>query len=257
MIPVCVIGAGGRMGAFVLRAVEADDELSVGAALDRAAHPDLGKEVSPGVALSADPAAALDACRVTIDFSTPDATLAALREAAPRGVASVIATTGFSPEGRAEIDEAAKRTPIVMAANYSLGVNALVSLVEQAVRALPDYEIEVLEMHHSRKVDAPSGTALRLAEAAAAARGQTLSDVARYHREGITGPRSAEEIGMQTLRGGDVVGEHTVFLVGAGERLELTHRALSRENFAVGAVRAARWVTGRANGLYDMTDVLS
>lgn len=256
MIPVCVIGAGGRMGAHVLRAVEADDELSVGGALDRAGHPDLGKEVSPGVALCADPATALEACRVTIDFSTPEATLAALREATPRGVASVIATTGFDAEALVEVAEAAKRAPIVMAANYSLGINALLALVEQAARALPDYEIEVLEMHHSGKVDAPSGTALRLAEAAASARGLVLDDVARYHREGHTGPRPPDEIGLQTLRGGDVVGEHTVFLLGPGERLELTHRALSRENFAAGAVRAARWVTGRANGLYEMSDVL-
>ena len=256
MTRACVIGAAGRMGAHVLRAVENDPELEVAAALDRADHPDLGKEVSPGVPLSADPAAAMAAADVAIDFSTPASTLAALREAAPRGVGVVLATTGFDEAQTAELRAAAKSIAIVQSGNFSLGVAALARLVAEAARALPDYEIEVLEMHHNRKVDAPSGTALWLAEVAAEARGRVLADVACFHREGHTGARDPDEIGIQSLRGGDVVGEHTVYLVGPGERLQLAHLALSRDNFAAGAVRAARWLAGRAPGLYGLHDVL-
>ncbi len=257
MIRVAVVGAGGRMGAHVLRAVEAAEDLAVAAALEHPGHPDLGKEVSPGVALAADPAAALDCADVAIDFSTPESTAALVRAAAPRGVALVLATTGLSEAQSAELREAATRVPVVQAANFSLGITTLVGLVEQAVKQLPGYEIEILEIHHSRKVDAPSGTALWLGETAAAARGRKLADVATYHREGQTGPRPPDAIGMQTLRAGDVVGEHTVFLVGPGERLELAHRALSRENFARGAVTAARWAVGRPPGMYSLKDVLA
>ena len=257
MIRVAVVGAGGRMGAQVMRALEAEDDLQLASALEGRGHPDLGKEVSPGVALGCDVAAAVEAADVAIDFSTPESTAALVREAVPRGVALVVATTGLSPEQTRELETAAQRLAVVRSANFSLGIAALVDLVERAVSALPDYEIEVLEMHHSRKVDAPSGTALWLAETAARARGQRLSDVATFHREGQTGPRAPEAIGMQSLRGGDVVGEHTVFLVGPGERLELTHRALSRENFARGAVVAARWCAGRSPGLYTVRDVLA
>ena len=180
-----------------------------------------------------------------------------LREATPRGIAQVIATTGFDDAQLAEIAAAAASSALVKAANFSLGVNAMIELVERAAAALPDYDLEVLEMHHGRKVDAPSGTALRLGEAAAAARDQMFDDVAVYHREGLTGPRPAGSIGLQTLRGGDTVGEHTVYLVGPGERIELTHRALSRDNFAAGAVRAAAWAVDQPPGLYSMQDVLA
>ena len=257
MIRVCVIGAAGRMGAHVLRAVENDPALELAAALDRTGHADLGKEVSPGVPLSADPAAALAAADVAIDFSTPASALLALREAAPRGVGVVLATTGFDDAQRTELRAAAERIAIVQSGNFSLGVAALARLVAEAARALPDYEIEVLEMHHNQKVDAPSGTALWLAEVAAEARGRVLADVVRFHREGHTGPRDPDEIGIQSLRGGDVVGEHTVYLVGPGERLQLAILALSRDNFAAGAVRAARWLPDRAPGLYGLHDVLS
>ena len=257
MIRVAVVGACGRMGAHVLRAVEQAEDLAVAAAIEYAAHPDLGKEVSPGVPLSADLAAGLENAQVAIDFSTPEGSAALARAAATKGVALVIATTGLDPAQSAALDQAARRVAVVRSANYSLGIAALVGLVEQAVRALPGYEIEVLEMHHSRKTDAPSGTALMLGEAAAAARGQKLADVATYHREGQTGPRPPDAIGMQTLRGGDVVGEHTVFLVGHGERLELTHRAQSRENFAQGALQAARWAATQPPGLYSLRDVIS
>ena len=256
MIRVGVVGAGGRMGGHVLRAVEAAADLEVGAALESASHPDLGKEVSPGVALTADVAALVDAAELAIDFSRPDSTLALAAAAAPRGLPLVIATTGFSPADQARIEQAASRVPIVMAANFSLGVNVLLELVAEAARRLEGYQIDVLELHHDRKVDAPSGTALRLARAAAEARGQDLEQAAVYHREGITGPRDPHAIGLQALRLGDSVGEHTVYLAGPGERLELSHRALSRDNFAAGALTAARWIRGRDPGLYSMADVL-
>lgn len=254
---VTVVGAAGKMGAHVLKAVAAAENLTLSAALEYAGHPDLGKEFAPGIALTSDIAAALDASDVTIDFSTPRSTLAVLREAAPRGIAQVIATTGFDPAQLDEIQAAATSSAIVKAANFSLGVNALIELVSRAAEALPDYDLEVLEIHHNRKVDAPSGTALRLGEAAAEARGQNLSESAVYHREGQTGPRQPGSIGMQTLRGGDTVGEHTVYLVGPGERIELSHRALSRDNFATGATRAAHWATLQPPGLYSMQDVLA
>jgi len=245
------------MGGHVLHAVAAAEDLVVSAALEAPGHPDLGKELAAGVSLSSDIGAALDASDVAIDFSLPESTLGLAREAPPRGTALVIATTGLTPDQDAEIERASQSVAVVRAANFSLGITTLLGLVEDAVRRLPDYEIEVLEIHHNRKIDAPSGTALALGEAAARARSDALSDVATYHREGITGPRDPRAIGMQTLRGGDIVGEHTVYLIGPGERLELTHRALSRENFATGAVRAARWAASQSPGMYTMRDVLS
>jgi 4-hydroxy-tetrahydrodipicolinate reductase len=256
MIPVLVMGAAGRMGGHVLRAVEAAPDLCVAAALDRPGHPELGQELSPGVKLGAALEPALDQAKVAIDFSTPDGTLALVAGAPTKDVALVIATTGFDEEGLARIKAAAQKTPIVMAPNFSLGVNLLIDLVTEAARRLEGYEIEVLEIHHSRKVDAPSGTALRLARAAAEVRGQDLERAAVYHREGQVGPRPPDAIGIQALRAGDSVGEHTVYLAGPGERVELSHRALSRDNFAAGAVRAAGWVVGKPPGLYSMSDVL-
>jgi 4-hydroxy-tetrahydrodipicolinate reductase len=254
---VLVVGAGGRMGAHVLRALAAHPELALAAALDRGDHPELGKEIAPGVALGADLRAAAAIADVAIDFSVPASTLALAREATARGLALVIGTTGFSDADREALARAARTVPVVLAPNYSIGVAVLLDLVAEAARRLPDYEIEVLELHHSRKIDAPSGTALRLAEAAALARGRRLPELAVFHREGETGPRDPAAIGLLALRAGDSAGEHTVFLAGPGERLELTHRASSRENFAAGAVRAAAWVRGRAPGLYSMRDVLA
>ncbi len=256
MIAVLVTGAGGRMGGHVLRAVERTAGVRVAVALERPGHPELGREISPGVKLSAELEPALDSAQVAIDFSVPESTLALVDAAARKSVPLVLATTGFGSEDMHRIREAARRIPIVMAANFSLGINVLLDLVAEAARRLEGYEIEVLELHHSQKVDAPSGTALALARAAAEARGQNLEGTAVYHREGRIGDRPPEAIGIQALRAGDSVGEHTVYLAGPGERVELSHRALSRENFAVGAVRAARWVVGRPPGLYAMSDVL-
>jgi len=256
MIRVAVYGAAGRMGAHVLEALERAADTTLSAAVDRADHPRQGQALSGGVQLSADVEAALDGSDVVIDFSLPDASLALLQSAQLRKVPLVTATTGFTPDQLAQIRSATRTLPIVMAPNFSLGVYALLELVSRAVQLLPDYEIEVLELHHSAKVDAPSGTALRIAEAAAAARARKLEDVAVYHREGNTGPRDPDAIGIQTLRAGSSAGEHTVFIAGQGERLELTHRAQSRDGFALGAVRAARWVVGKPAGLYGMRDVI-
>lgn len=256
MTRIAVVGAGGRMGRHVLHAVDGARDCELAAALETSGHPDLGKEVAPGVELTCDMAAGLGQSDVAIDFSAAPSTLALVAEATRARVPLVIGTTGFDEDGLARIRAAAEQVPIAMAANFSLGVNVLLDLVAEAARRLADYEIDVLEMHHDQKTDAPSGTALRLGRAAADARGQDFDAVAIYHREGDTGARDPAAIGMQALRLGDSVGEHTVYLAGPGERVELSHRALSRDNFAAGAVRAARWLPGRPPRLYSMRDVL-
>ncbi len=256
MTRAVVVGAAGRMGRHILRAVELAPALELGAALESSRHPDLGKEVAPGIALTDDVSAALEASDVAIDFSTPASTLLLVAEATRHGVPLVIGTTGFDEGGLNSIRSAAERVPIAMAANFSLGINILLDLVAEAARRLGDYEIDILEMHHDQKTDAPSGTALRLGRSVAEARGLDFDAVALYHREGQTGPRDEKSIGMQTLRLGDSVGEHTVYLAGPGERLELSHRALSRDNFAAGALRAAQWILDQEPGLYSMRDVL-
>ncbi len=256
MTRVAVVGAAGRMGRHILRALESSPSFDVCAALESSGHPDLGKEVSPGVELTSELGAALPGCEVAIDFSVAASTLALIAEARRTTVPLVIATTGFEDSQLEDIRAAAEQLAIVMAANYSLGVNVLLDLAAEAARRLEGYEIEILEMHHDQKGDAPSGTALRLGRTVAAARGQDFDRVAIYEREGQTGPRPHDAIGMQTLRLGDSVGEHTVYLAGPGERLELSHRALSRENFATGALRAAAWILKKTPGLYSMSDVL-
>lgn len=257
MTRVLVCGAAGRMGAHVVSALLEAPDLSLAAALEAPGSARIGDEIAPGVGIVDDPARAIDGVDVAVDFSQPSGTLALLNEAMPRGTPLVIATTGFDDAGLARVRDAADKVPIVMAPNYSLGINVMLALVAEASRRLSGYDLEVLELHHNRKVDAPSGTALRLAEAAAGARGLNLAEQAVYERRGHTGPRPPEAIGLQTLRAGDSVGEHTVYLAGPGERLEISHRALSRDNFAAGALRAARWVVRRAPGLYSMQDVLA
>lgn len=254
---VACVGAGGRMGERV-RAVlaETPDAVLVGA-LEAPGHPALGREVAPGVPIVDDAAAALAGAEVAIDFSLPEATLAALAVAAERGVAYVCGTTGFSAAQRARLEACAARVPVLAAANFSVAVNVLAHLVGEAARLLGEgFDAEIVELHHAAKRDAPSGTALRLAEAIAEARGRELDDLLVTARAGEIGPRPAGAIGVQALRGGDNPGEHTVLLVGRGERLELVHRAATRDHFAAGAVRAARWLRGRPPGLYRMQDVL-
>ena len=265
VVHVAVAGAAGRMGRLLVAGVAADAGLTLAGATELAGSPHVGADAGElagcgrlGVSLVADLGEALARARVLIDFTAPAATLPALEAAAQRGAAAVVGTTGWSASERTRLEAIAARLPVVFAPNFAAGVQVLTRLVEQAVALLgPGFDVEVLELHHRRKEDAPSGTALHLAAAAARARGVALDDVRRTAREGRPGPRSDGEIGLQALRGGDVPGDHTVFLLGAGERLELTHRAGSREAFVAGALRAALWVADRPPGLYTMADVLA
>ena len=256
MTRVLVVGAGGRMGQSLVRAIEASGDLQLCAAVERAAHPSLGQVVARDVRLGADLRAACALADVALDFSSPASTLDLVEVAEARGLPLVLGTTGLEASAEARIAKAARRLAIVRTANFSIGITVLLELVAEAARRLEGYEVDVLEMHHDQKQDAPSGTALALARSAAEARGQELQHAAVYERHGITGVRDPKSIGLQVLRLGDSVGEHTVYFAGPGERVELSHRASSRENFATGALRAARWLVGRAPGLYAMRDVL-
>jgi len=260
---LAIAGASGRMGQALVEATLASTDLTLAAALDVPDSPALGRDAgerfgrATGVVVGADVEAALAGADVLIDFTRPQGTLAHLAACMRHGVGAVVGTTGFDQAQRREIARAAQSIPIVLAPNMSVGVNVLVRLVTLAAEALgEDYDIEVLEMHHRHKVDAPSGTALALGEAAARGRGVALDAVAQRVRDGITGPRKSGDIGFATLRGGDVAGEHQVIFAGASERLELTHRATTRAIFAKGAVRAARWVVDRPPGLYGLKEVL-
>ncbi len=253
---VAVVGALGRMGERVRAAVADHPELEVGAALEAPGHPGVGSEVD-GVGVTDDPKAALAACDVAIDFSVPDATVALLRVAAETGTAYVTGTTGLGDDQIAEVRQLSERIPVIHAPNFSLAVNVLAWLVRETARRLgPEFDAELVEMHHAAKRDAPSGTALRLAEAVADGRGDQLSERLVLERAGEIGARPDGAIAVQTLRGGDCPGEHTVMFVGPGERLELTHRAFTRDHFARGAARAAAWLAGRAPGLYRIEQVL-
>jgi len=248
---IAIAGAGGRMGRTLIEAVLADRSLSLAAAFDVPGSPALGQEVG-NIRITSDPKTSA-AADVLIDFTRPEGTLEHLRHAK----AMVIGTTGFSPAQKKTVEEAAKRMPIAMAANFAVGVNAAYKLAETAARILGDgYDVEIIEAHHRHKVDAPSGTALRLGELVAKALNRKLSDVARHGRAGETGERPEKQIGFHAIRGGDIVGEHTVMFAGQGERLEVTVRSQSRMTYAAGALRAARFLQNRAPGLYDMADVL-
>jgi 4-hydroxy-tetrahydrodipicolinate reductase len=256
MPKVLVVGAMGRMGESVRAAIEETTQLELGAALEAPGQPCIGGLIGNNIKIYDDPKAALSGCDVAIDFTTPAATLQAMRAAAEAGVAYVCGTTGFSDSERAEIGDLAARIPIVHAPNFSVLVNILTWLTREAARKLgSDYDAELVEIHHSEKRDAPSGTALRLAEAVAAGRNQKLADHLVLERAGHIGARPEDAIGIQTLRGGDIAGEHTVMFVGQGERLELVHRASTRDHFARGAVRAAEWLAGRDPGLYPIQRV--
>jgi 4-hydroxy-tetrahydrodipicolinate reductase len=260
---IAVLGAAGKMGGAIVRAIAETPTVALVAAVERPDFPAMGADASrlaglpeSGVRVQSDrpgPGAA----DVWIDFSAPGAAVANAIAAAQAGAALVLGTTGLSSQDKDAVASAAKKIAIVLAPNMSVGVNVMLRLVADAARLLGSaYDIEILETHHRAKRDAPSGTALRLADAVAEATGRDLGKSARYERHGDIGPRAADEIGIQTLRGGDVVGDHTVFFFGQGERIEITHRASSREILARGAVRAALWLCGRAPGLYDMRDVL-
>ena len=264
MIRVGVAGASGRMGRALLEAATSTEGIALGAALDIAGSPWIGRDAgelaaaAKGVKVVADPARALSDCDVLIDFTRPEGTLAHVAACRAARKSIVIGTTGLEPAHVERIRQAAKDIAIVRAPNMSVGVNVALKLVELASRALgPDYDVEVFEMHHKLKVDAPSGTALKLGEVAAHARDATLEKDGVFARHGVTGERKAGTLGFSVARGGDVVGDHTVFFASAGERVEITHRATSRTNFAQGALRAAKFLHGRAPGLYGMEDVLA
>ena len=261
---VVIAGVSGRMGHALLDGVFADADLQLHGALDRADSPQIGQDAgaalgkNTGVNISSDVAAALKGADVLVDFTRPEASIIYLEACKQAGVKHVIGTTGFTEGQKAQIAATANEVAIVFAPNMSVGVTLLINLVEQAAKVLNDgYDIEVVEMHHRHKVDAPSGTALRLGEAAALGLGQDLKDCAIYAREGVTGEREAGKIGFATLRGGDVVGDHTVVFAGIGERVEITHKASSRATFALGALRAAKFLTHKKTGLFDMQDVLN
>ena len=259
-----VLGAAGRMGQMLVRQIGETDGATLAAAGDRAGHAALGRDAGQlagletlGIAITDDAAALFKASQVVIDFTSPDATASYAALAAQHGTALVIGTTGLKPEHQAAIDRAAHKIAIVQAANFSAGVTLLAALTEQVARALPAlYDIEIVEMHHRHKVDAPSGTALALGSAAAQGRGLTLESHAIRGRDGITGARPMGPIGFAALRGGDVAGDHSVIFAGPGERLELTHKASGRQVFAAGAVQAALWAVGKPPGRYDMRAVL-
>jgi 4-hydroxy-tetrahydrodipicolinate reductase len=254
---VLVVGACGRMGERVRAALAEEPSLRLAAALEAPGHPQLGTEIAPGVKLTDDAKAALSGCDVAIDFSRAAASLAVLKAAADAGVASVLGTTGFSEAERAELALAARRIPVLHAPNFSPSVNLMIWLVREAARRLGSgYDAEIVELHHSKKVDAPSGTALRLAEAIAQGRGHPLAGRLVLERAGETGARPPGAIGIQSLRAGDSPGDHTVLFAGEGERLELVHRSQTRDHFARGAVRAAAWLAGRPAGLYRIEQVL-
>jgi 4-hydroxy-tetrahydrodipicolinate reductase len=261
---IAVLGADGRMGRALVRAVDAaGPEAKLTAATERPGSPALGQDAgiaAAGKDLGVPIAAGVPsdgAADVWIDFTVPAATVAYTEAAVAAGAALVIGTTGLSPEQRDAIERAAKRVPVVFAANYSIGINVMLKLIADAAQTLGSaYDMEIVETHHRGKRDAPSGTALRLAEALAEATGRDLTTDARYERHGDIGPRPSSQIGIQTLRGGDVVGDHTVYFLGTGDRLEITHRASACDTFAQGAVRAALWLAGRPAGLFDMRSVL-
>ena len=260
-----VVGAAGRMGQALARAVHATRGVRIVGAVERAGSPQLGKDIgelaglgSLGVAISDDPLPVFAKADGVLDFTAPAATVEFAGYAAQARIAHIIGTTGCTPEDDAQIAAAARHATIVKSGNMSLGVNLLAALVEQAAKALgpEDFDIEVLEMHHRHKVDAPSGTALLLGEAAAEGRAIGLAENSVRARDGVTGARVAGTIGFATLRGGSVIGEHSVIFAGAGERIVLSHHAEDRSLFASGAVKAALWAHGRKPGLYSMRDVL-
>ncbi|MEO7399983.1 MAG: 4-hydroxy-tetrahydrodipicolinate reductase [Polaromonas sp.] len=261
---VAIAGASGRMGQMLIEAVNASPDCVLAGALDVAASPAIGTDASAfsgrssGVLIRADIREGLGDSGVLIDFTRPEGTLAHLAVCRELGVNLVIGTTGFSEAQKAEIAAAAGDIAIVMAPNMSVGVNVTLKLLEMAARALSTgYDIEIIEAHHRHKVDAPSGTALKMGEVIAGALGRDLKDCAVYAREGVTGERDPSSIGFATIRGGDIVGDHTVLFAGIGERIEISHKSSSRATYAQGSLRAARFLGGRKTGLFDMFDVLN
>ncbi len=260
---VAVAGASGRMGQALIEAVVASPDLALAGALDVAASASIGNDAAAflgqqsGVRIGADVRAGLAGADVLIDFTRPEGTLAHLAVCRDLGVNAVVGTTGLTPPQKVEVAAFAERIAIVMAPNMSVGVNVFMKLLDVAARALDaSYDVEIVETHHRLKVDAPSGTALQMGEVVAAARGTTLEACAVHARHGDTGARRAGTIGFSSLRGGDIVGDHTVLFAGVGERIEITHRSTSRANYAQGSLRAVRFLAGKKSGLFGMAQVL-
>ena len=260
---IAVAGASGRMGRMLVEAVTTADDAVLAGALDLPGSPSVGTDAaaflgrSSGVTITSDLKQGLASAQVLIDFTRPEGTLAHLKACRAGGVNLVIGTTGFTEAQKQQIVDAARDIAIVMAPNMSVGVNVTMKLLEMAAKALSTgYDIEIIEAHHRHKVDAPSGTALKMGEVIAQALGRDLKDCAVYAREGVTGERDPSTIGFATIRGGDIVGDHTVLFAGTGERIEITHKSASRATYAQGSLRAVRFLAGRKSGLFDMFDVL-
>ncbi|MCD6079434.1 MAG: dapB [Ramlibacter sp.] len=260
---VAVAGASGRMGHMLIEAIRASDDCRLAGALDIASSPAIGNDAAAflghasGVPVSSDLRIGLEHAHVLIDFTRPEGTLAHLKMCRELGVKAVIGTTGFSEGQKREIADAARDIAIVMAPNMSVGVNVTLKLLEMAAKALATgYDIEIIEAHHRHKVDAPSGTALKMGEVIAEAIGRDLKKVGVFAREGVTGERDPSSIGFSAIRGGDIVGDHTVLFAGTGERIEITHKSASRATYAQGSLRAVRFLAGQPKGLFDMFDVL-
>lgn len=264
MVRIGVAGAAGKMGSRITALSREYDSLKLAGAFDRKGHKDAGRDIGVvtglgemGVKLSESIEEIIDNVDLVIDFSSVESTKYNLRAASLKGKAMVIGTTGFTKDDLREADPMLRGIPCVMASNMSLGVNLLLKVLQDVARALgEDYDIEIVEAHHRLKKDAPSGTALKMAQVIADALNRDLDEVAVYARKGLTGERTKKEIGIQTVRAGDIVGEHTVIFGGLGERIEITHKASSRDTFARGALKAALWLHGKPAGLYDMQDVL-
>ncbi|MEJ8851734.1 4-hydroxy-tetrahydrodipicolinate reductase [Variovorax rhizosphaerae] len=260
---IAIAGASGRMGRMLIEGVRGADDCQLAGALDIAASPAIGTDAgaflgfNTGVPIVAELREGLNNAQVLIDFTRPEGTLAHLAACREAGVQAVIGTTGFSDAQKAEIAEFAKDIAIVLAPNFSVGVNVTFKLLEMAAKALATgYDIEIIESHHRHKVDAPSGTALKMGEVIADALGRDLKDCAVYAREGITGERDPSTIGFSAIRGGDIVGDHTVLFAGIGERIEITHKSASRATYVQGSLRAVRFLADKKAGLFDMSDVL-
>jgi len=264
MIKIAVAGATGRMGSRITALSKDYEGLQLAGAFEKKGHKDIGKDIGPLVGIGDTGVKLIDSLEPIIDdidliisFTNVEASLEHMRLASSKGKAIVVGTTGFSKDNMKEVSGLTRKIPCVMASNMSTGINLLLRVLQDIARVLGDgYDIEIIEAHHRMKKDAPSGTALKMAQVIADAMNRNLDDVAVYSRKGIIGERTAKEIGIQTIRAGDIVGEHTVMFGGLGERIEVTHKASSRDTFARGALRASLWLFGKPAGLYDMQDVL-
>ncbi len=264
MIKVSIMGVAGRMGQSIFRLLNAQEDIQIVGATEIEGHPAIGNDIGIvsgeeeiGVSVTSGIEESSGDADVIVDFTAPSSSMVNARFASAHGKSMVIGTTGFSQEEKNELAELSRSFPCVFSPNMSIGVNVMFEATKKIAEVLGDeFDVEIIEAHHKHKVDAPSGTALRLGEAAAEGLNRDFNSVARFERHGAIGERGEKEIGMQTIRAGDIVGEHTVMFCGAGERIELTHRALSRDNFAKGVVRAVKWISGKPAGMYTMKEVL-